>query len=41
MGALVAVLMGSLYGLVPGRWRQIGKWVATGLVALIALAQHG
>src|SRR5215207_5840363 len=40
MGALVVVLVGILYGLVPeGRWRQIGKWVATGLVALIALAR--
>jgi membrane-associated phospholipid phosphatase len=40
MGALVVVLVGILYGLVPeGRWRQIGKWVATGLVVLIALAR--
>jgi len=40
MGALVVVLVGILYGLVPeGRWRQTGKWVATGLVALIALAR--
>jgi membrane-associated phospholipid phosphatase len=40
MGALVVVLVGILYGLVPeGRWRQIGKWAATGLVALIALAR--
>jgi membrane-associated phospholipid phosphatase/tRNA A-37 threonylcarbamoyl transferase component Bud32 len=40
MGALVVVLVGILYGLVPeGRWRQLGKWVATGLVALIALAR--
>jgi tRNA A-37 threonylcarbamoyl transferase component Bud32/membrane-associated phospholipid phosphatase len=39
MGALVVILVGILYGLVPeGRWRQLGKWVATGLVALIALA---
>jgi tRNA A-37 threonylcarbamoyl transferase component Bud32 len=39
MGALVVVLVGILYGLVPeGRWRQIGKWVATALVVLIALA---
>jgi membrane-associated phospholipid phosphatase len=40
MGALVVVLVGILYGLVPeGRWRQIGKWVATGLVALVAVAR--
>jgi tRNA A-37 threonylcarbamoyl transferase component Bud32/membrane-associated phospholipid phosphatase len=39
MAALVVVLVGILYGLVPeGRWRQIGKWAATGLVLLIALA---
>jgi membrane-associated phospholipid phosphatase len=40
MGALVVILVGILYGLVPeGRWRQIGKWIATALVALIALAR--
>jgi tRNA A-37 threonylcarbamoyl transferase component Bud32/membrane-associated phospholipid phosphatase len=40
MAALTVVVVGILYGLVPeGRWRQIGKWVATGLVALIALAR--
>jgi membrane-associated phospholipid phosphatase/tRNA A-37 threonylcarbamoyl transferase component Bud32 len=40
MAALVVILVGILYGLVPeGRWRQIGKWVATGLVGLIALAR--
>ena len=40
MAALVVVLVGILYGLVPeGRWRQIGKWVATGLVALVAVAR--
>ena len=39
MAALVVVLVGILYGLVPeGRWRQTGKWVATTLVALIAVA---
>jgi hypothetical protein len=39
MGALVVVLVGILYGLVPeGRWRQTGKWAATALVALVALA---
>ena len=37
--ALAAVLVGILYTLVPeGRWRQTGKWVATALVALVALA---
>jgi membrane-associated phospholipid phosphatase/tRNA A-37 threonylcarbamoyl transferase component Bud32 len=40
MAALVLVLVGILYGLVPeGRWRQTGKWVATGLVALVAVAR--
>ena len=40
MAALVVVLVGILYGLVPeGRWRQTGKWVATALVALVALAR--
>jgi membrane-associated phospholipid phosphatase/tRNA A-37 threonylcarbamoyl transferase component Bud32 len=35
-----ATLVGVLYTLVPvGRWRQLGKWVATGLVALFALAR--
>ncbi len=39
MAALAAVLVGILYALVPeGRWRQRGKWVATVLVALVALA---
>jgi tRNA A-37 threonylcarbamoyl transferase component Bud32 len=39
LAALVVVLVGILYGLVPeGRWRQTGKWVATALVALVALA---
>jgi len=42
MGALVVVLVGILYGLVPeGRWRQIGKWVATGLVALVTRYRCG
>jgi tRNA A-37 threonylcarbamoyl transferase component Bud32 len=37
---LVATLVGVLYTLVPvGRWRQLGKWVATGLVAAFALAR--
>src|SRR5215211_6851764 len=35
-----ATLIGILYTLVPeGRWRQLGKWVATGLVAAFALAR--
>ena len=39
LAALAAVLVGILYALVPeGRWRQTGKWVATALVALVALA---
>jgi membrane-associated phospholipid phosphatase len=39
MAALAVVLVGILYALVPeGRWRQTGKWVATGLVALVAIA---
>jgi tRNA A-37 threonylcarbamoyl transferase component Bud32/membrane-associated phospholipid phosphatase len=39
LAALVVVLVGILYGLVPeGRWRQTGKWVATALVALVAVA---
>jgi tRNA A-37 threonylcarbamoyl transferase component Bud32/membrane-associated phospholipid phosphatase len=37
---LSAILVAMLYSLVPkGRWRQAGKWVATGLVALLALAR--
>jgi membrane-associated phospholipid phosphatase/tRNA A-37 threonylcarbamoyl transferase component Bud32 len=33
-------LVGVLYTLVPsGRWRQAGKWMATGLVALAAVAR--
>jgi tRNA A-37 threonylcarbamoyl transferase component Bud32/membrane-associated phospholipid phosphatase len=39
MAALVVLVVGILYGLVPeGRWRQTGKWVATTVVALIAVA---
>jgi PAP2 superfamily len=39
MAALVVVLVGILYSLVPeGHWRQTGKWAATALVALVALA---
>ena len=34
---LAATLVGMLYTLVPeGRWRQLGKWIATGLVAVRA-----
>jgi tRNA A-37 threonylcarbamoyl transferase component Bud32/membrane-associated phospholipid phosphatase len=37
---LSAVLVIMLYSLVPkGRWRQLGKWVATGLVVLLALVR--
>src|SRR5512132_4004618 len=37
---LAATLVGVLYTLVPvGRWRQLGKWVATALVAAFALAR--
>ncbi len=37
---LAATLVGVLYTLVPvGRWRQLGKWVAAGLVAAFALAR--
>jgi len=35
-----ATLVGILYTLVPvGRWRQLGKWIATGLVAIFAVAR--
>jgi len=37
---LAATLVGVLYTLVPlGRWRQLGKWAATSLVAAFALAR--
>ena len=37
---LTATLIGVLYTLVPeGRWRQLGKWIATGLVTAFALAR--
>jgi tRNA A-37 threonylcarbamoyl transferase component Bud32 len=37
---LTAILMGVLYTLVPeGRWRNTGKWVAAGLITLVALAR--
>src|SRR5829696_6340928 len=39
IAALVVVLIGILYALVPeGRWRETGKRVAAGLVALVAVA---
>jgi membrane-associated phospholipid phosphatase/tRNA A-37 threonylcarbamoyl transferase component Bud32 len=37
---LSAILVTILYSLVPkGRWRQTGKWVATGLVTLLGLVR--
>ena len=40
LASLAMLLVGVLYGLVPkGRWRQVGKWVVTALVALVAVAQ--
>jgi len=37
---LAALLVGILYALVPeGRWRNMGKWLAAGLVALVGLAR--
>jgi len=37
---LTGLLMAVLYTLVPeGRWRNIGKWVAAGLVAVVAAAR--
>jgi len=37
-----ATLVGVLYTLVPvGRWRQLGKWAAAGLVIAFALARVG
>jgi tRNA A-37 threonylcarbamoyl transferase component Bud32/membrane-associated phospholipid phosphatase len=37
---LAGILVAMLYSLVPkGSWRQTGKWVATGLVALLAFAR--
>jgi tRNA A-37 threonylcarbamoyl transferase component Bud32 len=39
LAALAVVVVGILYSLVPeGRWRHIGKWVATGFIALAATA---
>ena len=40
MSLLATTLLVILYTLVPeGRWRQTGKWVATGLVALAGLGR--
>jgi tRNA A-37 threonylcarbamoyl transferase component Bud32 len=37
---LTAILMGVLYTLVPeGRWRNTGKWVATAVVTVVAVAR--
>jgi tRNA A-37 threonylcarbamoyl transferase component Bud32/membrane-associated phospholipid phosphatase len=37
---LAASLVSALYVLVPeGRWRQAGKWAATGIVALVGVAR--
>src|SRR5512133_3688267 len=37
---LTASCMGVLYTLVPeGRWRNTGKWLAAGVIALVALAR--
>ncbi|HWD45567.1 MAG TPA: phosphatase PAP2 family protein, partial [Actinomycetota bacterium] len=37
---LTAICMGVLYTLVPeGRWRNTGKWLAAGLITLVALAR--
>ncbi len=37
---LAASLVSALYSLVPeGRWRQAGKWVLTGIVALFGVAR--
>ena len=39
LAALSVTLLGILYTLVPeGRWRRTGKWAATALVALVAVA---
>ena len=37
---LTAILMGVLYTLVPeGRWRNTGKWLAVGVITLVAVAR--
>jgi tRNA A-37 threonylcarbamoyl transferase component Bud32/membrane-associated phospholipid phosphatase len=37
---LAAVLVGILYTLVPeGRWRNTGKWLATAVIAVVAVAR--
>jgi len=40
VAAMTAILLGVLYTLVPeGRWRNTGKWVAAGLVVVVATAR--
>ena len=40
IAALAVTLVGILYAVVPeGRWRQAGKWAATAVVALVAIAR--
>jgi membrane-associated phospholipid phosphatase len=40
LASLAMLLVGVLYGLVPeGRWRQVGKRVATAVVALVAVGR--
>jgi tRNA A-37 threonylcarbamoyl transferase component Bud32/membrane-associated phospholipid phosphatase len=40
VGFLTAILMGVLYTLVPeGRWRNTGKFVVAGLIAVVAVAR--
>jgi tRNA A-37 threonylcarbamoyl transferase component Bud32 len=42
LSLFVLILVGVLYTLVPeGRWRNTGKWLATGLVALAGLGLVG
>jgi membrane-associated phospholipid phosphatase len=37
---LTAICVGVLYTLVPeGRWRNLGKWVAAGLITVVAVAR--
>jgi len=40
IAALAVTLVGILYAVVPeGRWRQTGKWTASAVVALVAIAR--
>ena len=40
MTTLAALAVGVLYTLVPeGRWRNVGKWVAAGLLAMVAVGR--